>query len=87
MAGRITRCELNAAATTEFFKYADAFVQSPFQGGHTMRLASGQLLPMRDARLIAHTDVAIQPNSRATAAFYGITSGTAIWLQIAIVEE
>ena len=88
LAGRITRVELDASAVTEYFKYADCYVQSPKgQEGATMRLASGQLLPARDARLVEHCDVSIKDVSEVKAAFYGITSGTQIWVVVSIVEE
>ena len=88
LASRITRIELDASAVTEFFKYADAYVQSPAgEEGSTIRLASGQLLPQRDARLVQHCDVAVKDNSEIRAAFYGITSGTQLWCVVTVVEE
>lgn len=86
MAGKITRVELDAAATTEFFRYADCYVRSPESGGFAIRLASGQLLPMRDARLIRDCDVNIQANSKLTASFYGVTAGTQIYVTVNVVE-
>ena len=84
--GRITRVELDAQATTEYFKFADCIVNSP-KGGHTMRLCDGQLLPRRDARLTEHVDVSVEAQSEVTATFYGITAGTVLWVQIAILED
>jgi len=85
--GRITRVELDAAAVTEYFKYVDCYVRSPEPSGYAIRLASGQLLPMRDARLIEHCDVSVQPQSQITASFYGITAGTRIFVTVNVVEE
>ena len=84
--GKITKVELDAQATTEYFKLVDCYVNSP-KGGHTMRLASGQLLPHYDARLTENVEVNVQPQSEVTAVFYGITAGVKLWLQIAILED
>jgi len=85
---RITRCELDAAAVTEYFKYADALCRSPASSeGSTIRLSSGQLLPMRDARLVEHCDVTVKDNAEVIGSFYGITAGTQLWLIVSIVEE
>jgi len=85
---RITRVELDAAAVTEYFKYAEALCRAPIGSeGSNIRLASGQLLPMRDARLVEHCDVAVKDNSEVIGSFYGITAGTQLWLIVSIVEE
>jgi len=85
-AGKITRVEVDAAAVTEYFKYVDAWVRSPL-GGFVIRVASGQLLPQRDARLVEHQETHIQANSILKANFYTITAGTRIYVTVNIVEE
>ena len=87
--GRITRVELDASTPnyTEYFKFVDCYVRSPDPTGYAIRLASGQLLPMRDARLIEHCDVSVQPQSLITASFYEVTAGTRIFVTVNIVEE
>jgi len=85
-AGKITRVEVDAAAVTEFFKFVDAWVRSP-HGGFVIRVASGQLLPQRDARLVKHQETHIQDNSILKAHFYGVTAGTRIFIIVNIVED
>ena len=85
-AGFIKRVALHAGADTEYFKLADASMEMP-EGGHTMRLAHGQLLPnYEDARVVENMDMPIQAHSKIRARFYGMTAGVTIWLQVAILE-
>ena len=88
--GKITSVELDASyddSTDEYFKYAEAYAQSPKDKGYLTRLVSGQLLPMRDARLLRNCDINVKDDSEVQAHFYGITTGTRIYVTVNIVEE
>lgn len=84
--GKITKVDIHAQATTEYFKLVDCYVESP-RGGSAVRLVNGHLLPSVDASLYEILSLKIQDQSQVTAIFYDMTAGVRLWVQVAIEED